>query len=63
MEITELFNSLEVLLREIVGEGVEVASGLLKGLKRLKMNTNTSTPSTFLTVHNEMEQQLQPLQP
>jgi hypothetical protein len=55
MEITELFNWLEVLLREKVRE----AFGLLKGLKELKgfkMNTNTSTPSTLTTLCSSQNQ-------
>jgi hypothetical protein len=55
MEITELFNWLEVLLREKVRE----AFGLLKGLKELKgfkINTNTSTPTTLTTLCSSQNQ-------
>jgi len=58
MEITELFNWLEVLLREKVREAFGLLKGLkgLKELKVFKMNTNTSTPSTLTTLCSSQNQ-------
>jgi len=64
MEITELFNWLEVLLREKVRESFVLLKGLkelrgLKGLKELKgfkINTNTSTPTTLTTLCSSQNQ-------
>jgi hypothetical protein len=52
MEITELFNWLEVLLREKVRK----AFSLLKELKGFKINTNTSTPTTLTTLCSSQNQ-------